>query len=65
MLVMMTENQLISPHTVCASCLMADRNGQPRWQHGELRCGRMVTGIAGDQPPQFECQMGFRIAEIS
>lgn len=64
MLVMVTENQLISPQAVCAGCLMADHNGQPRWQQGELRCGRLITGIGGDQPAQFECQMGFRIANI-
>ncbi|NJL44982.1 MAG: hypothetical protein HC922_03000 [Leptolyngbyaceae cyanobacterium SM2_3_12] len=64
MLVILTENQLISPQSVCQTCLMADRNGQPRWQQGELRCGRMIPASAHDQPTQFECQMGFRIASI-
>ena len=64
MLVIMTENQLISPQVVCCNCLMADRHGQPRWQQGVLRCGRRVAGLDQTQPTQFECQMGFRVADI-
>jgi hypothetical protein len=64
MLVMLTDNQLISPQTVCQGCLMADHNGRPRWQQGVLRCGRQVTVLNEDQPAQFECDMGFRIADI-
>lgn len=64
MLVMMTDNQIISPETVCQNCLLADHNGQPRWRHGSLGCGRVVIGLDQTQPPQFECQMGFRVASI-
>jgi hypothetical protein len=64
MLVMMTDNQLISPQAVCQSCLMADHNGQPRWRQGSLYCGRMVSGLDRNQPVQFECQMGFRVTSI-
>jgi len=64
MLVMLTDNQLISPQTVCQGCLMADQHGRPRWQQGELRCGRQVAGLDAGQPTQFECEMGFRIAAI-
>lgn len=64
MLVIMTENQLISPQTVCGNCLMADRYGQPRWQQGVLRCGHQVANLDQAQPAQFECQMGFRVADI-
>lgn len=64
MLVMLTDHQLISPQTVCQGCLMADQNGRPRWHQGVLRCGRQVSGLGEHQPPQFECEMGFRIADV-
>lgn len=43
---------------------MADQDGRPRWQQGVLRCGRQVAGLNENQPAQFECEMGFRIADI-
>jgi hypothetical protein len=65
MLVMLTNNQLFSPHVVCQSCLLADHYGQPRWHQGQLSCGRQVCGASKQQPQQYQCQMGFRIAEIT
>lgn len=64
MLVILIEDQLIPPHTVCQSCLLADQSGQPRWRGGKLRCGRALNKLTEQQPEQYECQMGFRIAEI-
>jgi hypothetical protein len=64
MLVIMMENQLIAPQQVCQTCLMADQSGQPRWHHGTLRCGRALQKAIETQPEQFECQMGFRVANI-
>lgn len=64
MLVILMENQLLSPHQICQSCLMADQRGQPRWHHGQLRCGRSLQKLGENQPEQYECQMGFRIANI-
>lgn len=64
MLVVVMENQLLSPQQVCQSCLMADQSGQPRWQPGKLRCGRALTKAPDNLPEQYECQMGFRIANI-
>jgi hypothetical protein len=64
MLVILTENQLLSPHQVCQNCLMADQSGQPRWHQGQLRCGRALHKLAESQPDQYECQMGFRVAHI-
>ena len=64
MLVMLTDNQIISPHTVCQTCLLADHNGEPRWRQGSLGCGRLVTGLNHGEPAQFECQMGFRVASV-
>jgi hypothetical protein len=64
MLVILMENQLVSPQQVCPTCLMADQGGQPRWQQGQLRCGRALRKQEQGQPDQYECQMGFRIAHI-
>ena len=64
MLVILTEDQIISPTQVCRSCLLADKNGQPRWRHGKLGCGNAVRKLAENQPDQYECKMGFRIANV-
>ena len=64
MLVMLIEDQLITPHQVCQTCLMADQGGEPRWRSGQLRCGHRLPKISEEQPEQFECQMGFKIASI-
>jgi hypothetical protein len=64
MLVIMMEDQLISPQQVCQACLMADQSGQPRWNQGRLRCGRALGKVTEQLPEQFECQMGFRVVHI-
>lgn len=75
MLVILMNDQLISPQVVCQGCLMADQHGQPRWHSGKLLCGRVLqcsTVEGGDtcyaqvnpRHNQYECQMGFRVADI-
>lgn len=64
MLVILMENQLIAPQQVCQNCLMADQSGQPRWNQGQLRCGRTLMQRSENLPAQYECQMGFRVANI-
>jgi hypothetical protein len=64
MLVMLIGDRLISPEQVCQTCLMADQSGQPRWQRGRLRCGQSIQRQSERLPEQFECQMGFRVANI-
>ncbi|NJR39390.1 MAG: hypothetical protein HC781_11930 [Leptolyngbyaceae cyanobacterium CSU_1_4] len=64
MLVIVMEDQLLSPHQVCQACLMADQSGQPRWNQGKLRCGRALGKATERLPEQFECQMGFRVVHI-
>jgi hypothetical protein len=64
MLVILMEDQLLSPQQICQTCLMADQSGQPRWHQGQLRCGRALQKLADGQPDQYECQMGFRVANI-
>ncbi|MDF0551547.1 hypothetical protein [Kamptonema sp. UHCC 0994] len=64
MLVILMENQMLAPQSVCQSCLLADQSGQPRWRGNELRCGHLIPKPTTSQPDQYECQMGFRIANI-
>ncbi|MEM6424601.1 MAG: hypothetical protein AAGF66_01115 [Cyanobacteria bacterium P01_H01_bin.119] len=64
MLVMLTQEQLLSPQVVCQGCLMADSTGQPRWRHGQLRCGRPIGSPGQGQSQHYECQMGFRVTNI-
>lgn len=63
MLVVLMNNQLLIPQQVCQNCLLADQSGQPRWQKGQLRCGRPIHKTE-NQPEQYQCRMGFRIANI-
>lgn len=64
MLVILMDEQILAPHHVCQSCLLADRSGQPRWRGGQLRCGRAISKLTEQQPDQYQCLMGFRIANI-
>jgi hypothetical protein len=64
MLVILMDNQLLPPASVCPTCLMADQGGQPRWHNGRLQCGRQLQSRVQQGPVQYECQMGFRVAEI-
>ncbi|MBV8883537.1 MAG: hypothetical protein JO235_05990 [Chroococcidiopsidaceae cyanobacterium CP_BM_RX_35] len=64
MLVILMDDQLLAPQHVCQSCLLADRSGQPRWRQGQLRCGQAIRKLTPTQPDQYQCQMGFRIANI-
>ncbi len=65
MLVILTDEQILPTNQVCQGCLMADQSGSPRWHHGKLRCGRTVSNNPANPLPTFQCQMGFRLAEIS
>lgn len=64
MLVIITEDQLLSPQKICRFCLLADPSGQPRWRAGHLGCGRLVHPHPDNQPEQYDCQMGFRVAHV-
>lgn len=65
MLVMLTEERVISTIAkVCQGCLLADRSGLPRWREGKLGCGHFLGKSDIDRPALYECQMGFRIANI-
>ena len=64
MLVILTESQVIQPQRVCQSCLLADQGGQPRSANGKPTCAYALNKLANQQPTQYECQMGFLLAEI-
>jgi hypothetical protein len=64
MLVILTNEHLISPQQVCCSCLLADADGQPRWRQGALDCGKPLRACSDLPPKRYQCQMGFQIAEI-
>jgi hypothetical protein len=61
---MLMDDQVIAPQQVCQSCLLADQSGQPRWRQGQLRCGQLIQKLSQQQPEQYQCMMGFRIAKI-
>jgi hypothetical protein len=65
MLVVLLEEQILSPKHVCQNCLLADRRGLPRWRQGHLGCGQMLKRLTEQQPELYECQMGFRLARLS
>ncbi|MGB3787768.1 MAG: hypothetical protein WA949_07140 [Phormidesmis sp.] len=56
---------MVKPQTVCCSCPMASQSGLPRWNQGRLRCGQLVEKPLEERPPQYECTMGFRVAQLS
>ena len=70
MLVILTEDQVLSTDMVCKNCLLADKTGHPRWKHGSLGCGK--TRRSSDQgrqsqnssPNEYQCQMGFRLTQV-
>lgn len=64
MLVILMDDQLIPPQLVCQTCLLADQSGQPRWQRGRLCCGQSIPVLSEQQPQQYQCAMGFRVAKI-
>jgi hypothetical protein len=64
MLIVITENQLISPQELCQCCLLADSKGQPRWREGKLGCGHPLNKAEKNLPVTYECEMGFKITNI-
>lgn len=67
MLVVIINDRVILPQKVCQACLLADRNGQPRWRQGKLGCGHIVPTLncpTETQSDAYQCQMGFRLVEV-
>lgn len=64
MLVILTDDQIFAPEQVCQSCLLANKSGKPRLYGDELGCGKAICKSTEQQPQQYECVMGFRLANI-
>ncbi len=64
MVVIISDEQILSARQVCQNCLMADRGGLPRWRYGKLYCGTLVHKSAQKQATVYECQMGFRVTKF-
>ena len=64
MLVMIVGDRVVSVQQVCQNCLMASRDGQPRWDSGQLRCGQAIASSVPQHADQFDCQMGFRVIQV-
>ena len=64
MLVILTDEHILSTKQVCQNCLLADQRGQPRWRGGQLGCGQATRKLTENQPDQYQCQMGFRLANV-
>ena len=64
MLVILMEEQILTPAQVCQSCLLADHTGQPRWCGSKLACAQTVGQVSNQEATQYKCVMGFRIAYV-
>lgn len=64
MIVMITDERILSARQVCQNCLMADRSGLPRWKGGQLGCGKAVESSHPDQAQIYRCQMGFDVTQV-
>ena len=64
MLVILQKEQLIPTERVCCNCLWASKNGNPRWQRGNLDCVDCIVPEESTQPKLYQCRMGFRLVNI-
>lgn len=64
MLVILSDEQILSTRMVCTGCLLATHQGTPRWHQGHLGCGHSLNKTSPSQPSLYECEMGFKLAEI-
>ncbi len=64
MLVILTNDHIFSAKQVCQGCLLADRQGLPRWHHGQPTCAHSIGKPSDNQPVLYECEMGFRVADV-
>lgn len=64
MIVMLTDEQILSAKQICQHCLMSDRSGLPRWHGNNLGCGKVFQEQTLKQAKVYRCQMGFNVAQI-
>ncbi len=60
MFIIKTQRALIKAEVICGSCLMATRDGQPRWKNGKIKCGIKTS----TQDDKYRCINGFEVIEI-
>ena len=64
MIVMITDEQILSAQQVCQNCLMANHSGLPRWHRGQLGCGKTLQKSTPTQTKIYRCQMGFNVTKV-
>ena len=64
MIVMITDEQILSAKQVCQNCLMSDQSGLPRWHGSNLGCGKILQNSASKQAKVYKCQMGFQVTQV-
>ncbi|BAW95555.1 hypothetical protein NIES970_04640 [[Synechococcus] sp. NIES-970] len=64
MLMILTDGQILPTDQICQGCLMADQRGTPRVRQGKLCCAHLIQGSPVKAATTYECQMGFRLADI-
>ncbi|MFM2313686.1 MAG: hypothetical protein RLZZ04_2962 [Cyanobacteriota bacterium] len=65
MIVMIVDQQILSPKQVCQNCLMSDQSGLPRWRDSKLGCSKLPPQQTSRQAQVYQCQMGFNVAWVS
>lgn len=74
MVVLLTEQGILSPRQVCPGCILASAQGLPRFRGGHLSCGRSGAVEAKAQAREEaqpeeaamgqDCPMGFRVIDV-
>lgn len=64
MLVVLTDDQVFTVQTICPNCVLANQQGLPRWQQGHLSCAKTFADRDRPLPSLYECQMGFKLAQV-
>ncbi len=64
MLVIFTNEQIMPPEKICGGCLLASSDGLPRWHQSKLSCGKSVGQFPDSGSDIYECEMGFKIANL-
>lgn len=64
MLVILTKGHILSPKEVCRGCLLANKEGLPRWKEGKLKCAKDLEKSNQDQATLYKCHMGFSLVNV-
>lgn len=73
MVVLLTEQGILSPRQVCPGCILASDQGLPRFRGGHLSCGSSAAAEVKVTPTDLgrsdaatgqDCPMGFRVVDV-